>query len=84
MDPRIYEHIMELSKAITIYDKFCERKKCPEYHEWTWDYDGSPCKSCEKVGASYQIEKFPDDCLHKEEIERETVIVRLKGKRRVL
>ena len=84
MDPKIYKHIRDLASAGKVYDKFCFRMKCPKYIEWKWNYDGSPCKSCKLVGESYQIEKYPKNCLHLEEIEKATTMAMLKGERRVL
>jgi len=44
------------------YNDFCKTHECPEYLEW--DNGCGKCISCKKVGESYDIESYPDDCLH--------------------
>lgn len=54
-------------KPIIVYDDFCKSKNCPEYVEW--DIDGQPCASCKKVGQSYYVGEYPEDCNFKKEIQ---------------
>ena len=82
MDNRVLEYIRSESKAVIIYNNFCRRKQCPEYVEWDFDY--GECISCKLAGQSYHITKFPEDCLHKDEIEKETTMTVLKGEKHVL
>lgn len=49
------------------YAPFCEEKKCPEFIRW--QIEGTTCESCKKVGQSYDLNEYPPDCLHIEDIE---------------
>lgn len=42
------------------FNEFCKGKKCPEFTEW--DFGNGICASCKKVGQSYNIDEYPDDC----------------------
>lgn len=57
-----------------IYNDFCESKNCPFYIEWEYQFDSYhrpyPCVSCEKVGQSYDINKYPADCKFINEIKK--------------
>lgn len=48
------------------FNGFCKSKKCPEYIEWNFGHGN--CFSCKLVGQSYDIDQYPENCLHKEEI----------------
>lgn len=51
----------------TNYNKFCEARNCPEFIELNFE-QGTDCFSCKKIGQSYDIEKYPDDCNFIDEI----------------
>ena len=57
---------------ISNFDDFCKNKDCPEHMEWELktsdDEQPYPCVSCMKMGQSYNIIKYPKDCLFLEEI----------------
>lgn len=48
------------------FNVFCAKKECPEYIRWSFDY--GECESCKKVGQSYNIDEYPEDCLFLDEI----------------
>lgn len=48
------------------YNQFCKEKNCPEYIEW--EFGEGVCISCQKVGQSHDIDKYPEDCLFIDEI----------------
>lgn len=52
------------------YTKFCRSKKCGHFIEWELDtgYGPYPCNSCTKVGQSYEVEEYPEDCPFFDEI----------------
>ena len=52
------------------YSEFCKSKECEFYIEWEFDtgYGPYPCKSCKKIGQSYEVEEYPEDCPYLEEI----------------
>lgn len=54
------------------YNEFCKTKGCEEYIEWEWDTEFGPylCTSCQKIGQSYDIEEYPEDCLYLDEIRK--------------
>jgi len=53
-------------KDVKIYNAFCESKNCPEYIKWSFGY--GYCFSCKKVGESYNIYKYPNDCNYIDDI----------------
>lgn len=48
------------------FNAFCSKKDCPEYIRWSFGL--GECDSCKKVGQSYNIYEYPDDCLFIDEI----------------
>jgi hypothetical protein len=56
------------------YNDFCKEKECGEYIEWDFVFDAEcqpyPCTSCQKVGQSYDIEAYPEDCVYIDEIKK--------------
>jgi len=50
------------------YNDFCRDIGCEEYIEWDYEFEPCsppyPCTSCQKVGQSYDIDAYPDDCPH--------------------
>jgi len=55
------------------FDSFCAQKDCPEYI--IWELQDGLCFSCQKVGQSYNVDKYPDDCVYLEEIKQHKVEV---------
>jgi len=53
-------------KEAKIYNEFCESKNCPEYIEWSFGH--GRCVSCKKMGQSYDILEYPEDCNFIDEI----------------
>jgi hypothetical protein len=59
-------------------DEFCRIKGCENYIEWEhevlmedWNISHHSvmiCVSCTKVGQSYNIDEYPEDCPHLKEI----------------
>ena len=61
-------------KNIIIYNDFCKNdKKCIFFKEWSY-YDNNNtqarCKSCAKVGESYDVNIYPIDCKYLKDIEK--------------
>ena len=59
-----------MSEDKIVFNNICWDKQCPEYVEWEMEgEDGHGinqtyiARSCQKVGQSYEIYAFPDDCL---------------------
>lgn len=56
------------------YNQFCKKSGCEEYIEWDYEFDSEcppyPCTSCQKVGQSYDIEEYPNDCPFLDEIQK--------------
>jgi len=50
----------------TCFDEFCRSKECPEFIEW--DCGEGICTSCKKIGQSYFINEYPNDCNFLQEI----------------
>jgi hypothetical protein len=44
-----------------IFNNFCKSKNCSEYIEWDFGHD--KCVSCYLIGQSYDIIKYPKNCL---------------------
>jgi hypothetical protein len=42
------------------YNEFCSSMECIEYIEW--DFGHGLCISCKKMGESYDITDYPEDC----------------------
>jgi len=63
MDTNILGYLMAIGEHY-IYDDVCRELGCSEYIEWEFEY--GECKSCQKVGQSYAVDEFPEDCLHLE------------------
>ena len=63
----------ESNQRVENYNEFCKSKECPEYIEWDYGFDSDsqpyPCVSCQRVGQSYDVEKYPADCPYLHEIE---------------
>lgn len=57
---------IEKNNEPLVFDKFCENKKCEQYHEW--ETGVGSCVSCRLVGQSYNIMEYPLDCLFIDEI----------------
>lgn len=57
-----------------IYNDFCKSKKCPFFIEWEFqpsiESRSYLCKSCTKIGQSYNVTKYPDDCKFLKEIKK--------------
>ena len=51
------------------FSEFCKEKQCEHYREWSVQAgkDGM-VRCCNLVGMSFYIIKFPDNCIHLEEI----------------
>lgn len=54
------------------YNQFCKDSGCDQYIEWDYELDSETppyqCISCIRVGPSYDIEEYPDDCPNLTEI----------------
>lgn len=52
------------------YTAFCKSKNCEHFIEWEFDtgYGHHPCNSCKKIGQSYEVEEYPEDCPFIDEI----------------
>lgn len=46
------------------YSQFCRSKNCEFFIEWEFDTEFGlfPCKSCIKIGQSYEVKRYPNDC----------------------
>jgi hypothetical protein len=48
------------------YDEFCKLKNCEEFIEWDFQNDSETqpynCTSCKKIGQSYAVTEYPNDC----------------------
>ena len=49
------------------FNEFCINKNCEEHI--VWDFDYGICVSCKRVGQSYNIEEYPNNCLFLDEIQ---------------
>ena len=49
-----------------IFNDFCKSKECTEYIEVSME--GGTCICCKKIGMSYDIEEYPNDCNFLEDI----------------
>ena len=49
------------------FNEFCKNKDCEEYIAWDFGY--GICVSCKRVGQSYNIEEYPNNCLFLDEIQ---------------
>jgi hypothetical protein len=45
---------------------FCEEKKCPHFIRWSCE---GTCESCKLIGQSYNLDEYPFDCIHLEDIQ---------------
>ena len=64
-----------MEKRYSNFNEFCVSHNCPEYIRWS--FGEGECESCKKVGQSYDITTYPDDCLFIKDIqafEREHII----------
>jgi hypothetical protein len=56
-----------------VFDNFCSEKNCEHYREWRlWNdlsAEGTDCFSCQLVGKSFNIIKYPINCPFSKEIE---------------
>ena len=59
-------------EAIINFNEFCKNKNCEEYIEWDFDY--GICTSCKRIGQSYNIDEYPNDCLFLDEIKSYNII----------
>jgi len=52
------------------YTEVCRSNNCKHLIEWELDLGNGcqtyDCYSCTKVGQSYVVDEFPDDCPHKD------------------
>jgi hypothetical protein len=48
------------------YDEFCKKNGCTNYIER--ELEGDICCSCLLVGQSYNVDKYPDNCIFIDEI----------------
>ena len=48
------------------YNDFCKKKECTQYIEW--EYMGCGLVSCQLVGETENIAKYPPNCLFIDEI----------------
>jgi len=47
-----------------IYNDFCKNVvQCRYFKEWDIYANTAKCRSCTKVGESYDIEEYPKDCI---------------------
>ena len=55
-----------------IYNEFCTRKACGHCITWNCQFDPNcepyPATSCQLVGQSYDIDKYPESCEYLDEI----------------
>ena len=49
-----------------IFEHICEGVKCGHYI--VWDFGFADCYSCTKIGQSYHVTEYPEDCPFKKEI----------------
>ena len=42
------------------FDHICEGTKCKHYIVWDFGYED--CYSCTKIGESYHVFEYPEDC----------------------
>ncbi len=52
-----------------MYEHICEGTKCEFYI--VWDFGYQDCYSCTKIGQSYNVNQYPSDCPHIEEMIKE-------------
>lgn len=52
------------------YNDFCKSKGCSKYIEWEYSDLGcsAQCVSCLLMGESYNLEKYPENCLFLDDI----------------
>ena len=50
------------------YEHICEGTKCKFYTVWDFGYED--CYSCVKIGQSYNVDEYPDDCPHITEMKK--------------
>ena len=50
------------------YNEFCKSKDCEYYIEWSFEF--GDCVSCKLVGQSYDIEEYPENCPHIDDIKQ--------------
>ncbi len=69
--------IFDKEKKHKNYNLFCRSKKCPKYINWSNEYYSqvnayfNPCyHSCKILGESENIDKYPNECPYKKEIEK--------------
>ena len=56
-----------------IFDKFCDQRRCQHFVQWDVDVGADRpywCSSCTLVGQSYEIDMYPHNCLHLEDIKK--------------
>jgi len=58
------------NSKVVDYSQFCRSKNCEFFIEWDFDTEFGlyPCKSCKKIGQSYEVEEYPRDCPFYDEI----------------
>lgn len=65
-----------------LYREICVSKNCDNYYFWEFEANeasivgGSPyekktygCESCKLAGQTYTIDKYPNDCPHRDEMQ---------------
>lgn len=48
------------------FSEFCKSKECTDFIEW--DCGEGICQSCKKIGQSYFVNEYPNDCNFIDEI----------------
>ena len=51
------------------FEHICEGTGCKCYV--VWDFGYADCYSCTKIGQSYNVDKYPDDCPHIDKMKKE-------------
>ena len=51
---------------VIMYNDFCFYNKCKHYRTWNPDFAG--CVSCDKLEDTYDITRYPNDCIFLAEI----------------
>ena len=53
------------------YEHICEGTKCKFYV--VWDFGYQDCYSCTKIGQSYNVNEYPEDCPFIDEMKKEDI-----------
>lgn len=57
-----------MKDALKTYEHICEGTGCGFYI--VWDFGEGDCYSCGKIGESYHVTVYPEDCPYKNEMEK--------------